>query len=40
MFLTHLVALLRRLFRKSFDAMVEASELRGQMARRYPHMEE
>jgi len=32
--------LLRRLFRRSFDALAEAAELRRRMARRYPHMEE
>ena len=40
MALAHFVALLRKLFKKSFDAMVEAGELRRRMARRHPHMEE
>lgn len=40
MFLAHVVALLRRIFKNSFEAMAEAAELRRKMARRYPHMEE
>ena len=40
MALAHVVALLRRLFKNSFDTLVEAAELRRRMARRYPHMEE
>lgn len=40
MFLAHLVALLRRMFKNAFDAMAEAAELRRKLARRYPHMEE
>ncbi len=40
MVLVHVAALLRRLFKQAFDAMIEASELRRRMARRYPRMEE
>jgi len=40
MALAHLVALLRRFFKNTFDAMEEAAELRRRMARRHPHMEE
>lgn len=40
MALAHLIALLRRLFKNYFDAMVEASELRRRMTRQHPHMDE
>jgi hypothetical protein len=40
MVLVQVVALLRRLFKHAFGAMIEAGELRRRMARRYPRMEE
>lgn len=40
MVLTHVVALLRRFFRNSFDAMAEAAQLRRDLARRYPSMDQ
>jgi hypothetical protein len=40
MALAHFVALLRKLFRNYFDALAEAGELRRDMARRHPRMEE
>lgn len=40
MALTHLIALLRKFFKASFDTMAEAAELRREMSRRHPCMEE
>ncbi len=40
MALTHLIALLRKLFKATFDTMAEAAELRREMSRLHPRMED